>query len=136
MRPLFRFRFRLCRCRILKFERYRPISKALLPLWGGIGQTPTAFCRPAGWDEGYFAEGGRGLHPLTPTPLPQGERGVFSEPPPNTISRCQARSRSDALAMFWDTTSMSRTTRVTLWAISLVADSCCDTAAAMVVEIC
>ncbi|RUQ72177.1 hypothetical protein EJ913_11520 [Azospirillum doebereinerae] len=42
---------------------------------GESRRTPKASDGFAGWDEGYFAEGGKVCGPLTPTPLPQGERG-------------------------------------------------------------
>ncbi|CAO3430398.1 hypothetical protein [Azospirillum doebereinerae] len=42
---------------------HRRCPEALLPLW------------EKGWDEGYSACRAESLQPLTPTPLPQGERG-------------------------------------------------------------
>ncbi|RUQ62572.1 hypothetical protein EJ913_28405 [Azospirillum doebereinerae] len=42
--------------------------------WKRIALLPL---REKGWDEGYSAQGGS-LHPLTPTPLPRGERGFLN----------------------------------------------------------
>ncbi|MBF5094264.1 hypothetical protein F1643_06980 [Azospirillum sp. INR13] len=65
--------------RVWAFKQRRCASDALLPLRGGIGQTPTAFCRPAGWDEG--CGGHRPLEPLdlrpSPQPLSRKGRGAF-----------------------------------------------------------
>ncbi|CAO3454194.1 hypothetical protein [Azospirillum largimobile] len=52
-------------------------NEALLPLWGGIGQTPTAYCRPAGWDEGCSPDKGReGRFSPSPQPLSHEGRGA------------------------------------------------------------
>ncbi|CAO3458763.1 hypothetical protein [Azospirillum largimobile] len=60
----------------LSSGRWLCVSDALLPLRGGIGQTPTAFCRPAGWDEGcrrLEVEGSQRF--ATPHPNPSPTRG-------------------------------------------------------------